>query len=96
MLQENQIHPNTHIRWSDRDDYLLLQSDAYRNLLESETEAHTCEILFDNLSIGELYCLTTITPLIQDKVHDHIRRRRGFQGNMRDIIHYMVYLGNFR
>ena len=67
----------------------------FRQLLENEENNHACAVIFMNASVGELYALSNISPIVEEKVKIHLDRRR-FNRSFFQIAKFLTHHGIYR
>ena len=93
VVEHAQI-PNANIqkksgRWSDPKE----RNDHFRTLLLEDE--HSSEILMRNLSVGELIYLSNASPVIEEKVNKHLKRRK-FDPTIPNFDDYLINHGLYR
>ena len=58
-------------------------------------DEHASEVLMRNLSVGELYYLSNASPVIGEKVEQHLKRRK-FDPSEENVDEYLMNHGLFR
>ena len=67
------------------------------DLLSILEASDTSDVLFGNMSIGELYHLSNVSKVVEEQVLSHIKRRRKFNPDSQyDLNQYMLHNGNYR
>ena len=100
LLQAGQ-RATDYIRWCHRQDITTIttnpQHDHMRQILENDENDHICEIIFKHASIGDLYCMSRISPIVENKVLNHFTRLRNFDPKeQRDIDRFLTHHGTYR